>query len=960
MAADKTTKVLEVIVDNNKAVSAIAEYNQLIDEQKAKQKELAESYKTGKISQVDYQNAMAKSKEEVKAYSRSVQELSKEVQNNIKDAQEQEGSLRGLRAQLSNLTKEYDALSRAERNGDAGRAKMEEINRITTELKEAEAETQRFYRNVGNYPDVKPLETQLSDIKKQLAQLKFEGKDNTEEFAALAQQAGAMKDALADVEQQINATASDTKNLDTAVMGLTTVMGGLSLLGPMFSDGSEEAEKFNKILQKMQAIMVVLNTLRTIQNNTQKQGLLYQAAESVKLKAINLLKGLEAKATAAQTAATVKQTVAQKALNLVMKANPVLLLVTGFAALASGLAAVASAFSDTSEEAERQKKALEDSKKALEDTTKAFENQVALMEKLGKSSAQILETQIIGLNKIANLALDVADKAYAIQSSKFFLWADWEKVEEALDEANGAIGEYNDKVNEVVRAVRVWAHEGEASIFGWTEAQIQQQKLLDQQASQLRIINSLLKANKITEAEAALATIAVSEQTLKALEDLVKAETESKLEAKREIAAKELALMNQVTDAELALIQDKAIQEEKSEKERHDRAVKELKNRLATEEGLTQTQKDAINRLIEIEEQKHQQKMADLKRQRLADDLKYESDMIKLELEAIEAGTEEELKLKTELLAQERDLELQNIELTEEAKELIREKYRRKEDELRKTYNNKALQEAQELVKLEWENRLNEAANKGQSTLQLEIDAAKARLDALHQLEGESDAEFKARQLAAEKEYIDAKRDLADYEVEITQAKYEALESLVGGLTSIMNAFGEENEKMAKAAKIIALGEIAINTGKAIAAGVAQAQSVPFPANIAAIGTTVATVLANIASAISTVKSAKFATGGLVTGPGTGTSDSIPARLSNGESVINARSTAMFSPILSALNQAGGGVPFNPASSGSQEGFAFIASAVASGMKNANLSVAVDEISRVNRRVTNIKETSKV
>jgi hypothetical protein len=33
--------------------------------------------------------------------------------------------------------------------------------------------------------------------------------------------------------------------------------------------------------------------------------------------------------------------------------------------------------------------------------------------------------------------------------------------------------------------------------------------------------------------------------------------------------------------------------------------------------------------------------------------------------------------------------------------------------------------------------------------------------------------------------------------------------------------------------------------------------------------------------------------------------------LSNGESVINARSTQMFGPILSAINEAGGGVAFN-------------------------------------------------
>lgn len=51
-----------------------------------------------------------------------------------------------------------------------------------------------------------------------------------------------------------------------------------------------------------------------------------------------------------------------------------------------------------------------------------------------------------------------------------------------------------------------------------------------------------------------------------------------------------------------------------------------------------------------------------------------------------------------------------------------------------------------------------------------------------------------------------------------------------------------------------------------------------------------------------------FAAGGYVSGAGSGTSDSIPAMLSNGESVNNAETTARFAPILSALNAAGGGV----------------------------------------------------
>jgi hypothetical protein len=46
----------------------------------------------------------------------------------------------------------------------------------------------------------------------------------------------------------------------------------------------------------------------------------------------------------------------------------------------------------------------------------------------------------------------------------------------------------------------------------------------------------------------------------------------------------------------------------------------------------------------------------------------------------------------------------------------------------------------------------------------------------------------------------------------------------------------------------------------------------------------------------------RYATGGPVIGPGTGTSDSITARLSNGEYVVNARATARNLPLLNQIN----------------------------------------------------------
>jgi D-arabinose 1-dehydrogenase-like Zn-dependent alcohol dehydrogenase len=110
--------------------------------------------------------------------------------------------------------------------------------------------------------------------------------------------------------------------------------------------------------------------------------------------------------------------------------------------------------------------------------------------------------------------------------------------------------------------------------------------------------------------------------------------------------------------------------------------------------------------------------------------------------------------------------------------------------------------------------------------------------------------------------------------------------------------------------------------------------------------------MANITSAIKTVKSAKFATGGDVVGAGTGTSDSIPAMLSNGESVMTANATSMFAPLLSTFNQMGGGVPIYGQQAGSQAmGEDMLARAFAKGVANLSPVVSVEEITRVTNRV---------
>ena len=152
MANNKVEKVLDIKVNYADAIKKIAEYRAKLDKVKEAESELKKQLNEGRISREEYNKAISATKIASDEYKSTIRDIEKVVKNQIKLDHEQEGSLRGMRAELSNLTREYDALSREEReNEKVGGALAKQINDLTDELKEAEEETGRYYRNVGNY-----------------------------------------------------------------------------------------------------------------------------------------------------------------------------------------------------------------------------------------------------------------------------------------------------------------------------------------------------------------------------------------------------------------------------------------------------------------------------------------------------------------------------------------------------------------------------------------------------------------------------------------------------------------------------------------------------------------------------------------------------------------------------------------------------------------------------------------
>lgn len=113
----------------------------------------------------------------------------------------------------------------------------------------------------------------------------------------------------------------------------------------------------------------------------------------------------------------------------------------------------------------------------------------------------------------------------------------------------------------------------------------------------------------------------------------------------------------------------------------------------------------------------------------------------------------------------------------------------------------------------------------------------------------------KSRAHLKAKEAKDAKDEKKRKEQELKDAEKLAkakiaIEEAVFSIASSLIELGVKNEEQAmKFRKAVAVAQLGIDTAKAIAGAVAQAQNVPFPGNLAAIATGVATVLANIAQA---------------------------------------------------------------------------------------------------------------
>ena len=883
MAYSDQQTIVAIKVDYDKAIEGIVKYREKVEELRQKQKQLREENNDENTDAQRYaenERELIILNEKIKEYQFNIRTLSKEVQNNarieIEANEKRAGSLKDMRAQLSILTKMYDELSAEQRGSADGEKLAKQINQLSQEIKDAEAATGRFYRNVGNYENA--IQNMLGINSKWYQQLTMI-KDIT---------SGGLKQALTTTTTAVTSFGRSLLGLlaNPIVAIFAAIAAAIMAVSKAISSSEENTNQWNRLLAPLNGLLTA--ALRVIQDIV--GAILSWVNNGAKL------------------------------VGWIMTMLEKLPLIGNFLKIINDEIRESIALAD--EDAQLAKDRREMEMKNADDEVKIQK----LRKKAAADAKKDRNAQLAELKQIDDLEKGIAKRR------EEFAKRDYEHYKAQSERADNTAAD-----NDMLTQKYVAWKQAEASYYQQTT------KLAGQAATAEQALSKDIAA------------------TGKAAEETARKVQEAK--------KKEQDAIRSAEDALVKLITDSYERQRKEVELSYKRRIEDLRTRLETEENLTLAARQAINTEILAQQRLFDEEMRKLNIENLEKQVNQEKERLSLLLQAVEDDALKRRELMLRQVDAEEALQESSIarEVEDEQKralvlEALHLAMNAKRLSIEQDFEKQIEDERIRAVQRDFEARIRAHADNELEVLRQTEQMKLAILQESHRLEGESLEEWNARKLKMEDDYVDAKSALAKKEAQIEKEKVQAVGQAVGALGDLMEEAGENNTAAARLAKVLALAEIAINSGVAISAGIKQAQTTgPFPGNIAAIATTVAAIMSGITSALKAVKSAKFATGGRVVGAGTGTSDSVPAMLSNGESVITANATTLFSPVLSALNQLGGGVPIIAANPQTQLGEDMLAAAVAKGMALAPRPVvSVQEINSVQHRVEVIESIASI
>lgn len=1057
--ADNIEKIISVKFDALQAINGLKNLNGAIDTNETRLKEMAKAGEKGT-------QAYAILEQQTKSLRKQKQDLSQAVQNEIKQQNMLDGSLRSMRAQLSTLTKQYDALSKAERdNVNVGGKLKTQINAITKELKSAEEGTERYYRNVGNYKnailDTIGANTMFGSSLTNIVNIE-----------------GGFKGAMAAMGNSVKAFSASLGALLTNPVFLA--VAGIAGAGVAFkwwydyNDGLAEATRLTReftgltgkelsdLRDGIQATadtygkdyMDVLRGVDTITahwHTTQQEALdaLNKGFASGADLSGNMLSLLT------QYAPTLKDAgySVEQVLALIQQTRSGIFSEQGLEAIKQASARLRNMTTSTKDslrgigiDADEMARKLATGQMDIGDAVKQVAHQLKTVGTNSQEAGAVMSDVFGRQGKFASQemikGLEDIEMNLDIVKQRTGEWGeDMDALREKDEQLNQAVADLFDVTGQgfehTQAQAKLFVKDGLLRIVAGIQSVVKWMKNVWNSSKAVRLAFVALANVMHTAWLVSTAPMRVVIAGIKTIGDMVVALAKTFGGVKTAIKQSFGGLVDifagikNLDPDQIKRGWDIALKGGLTAVKNFTTGVQDsfstmynnvksygagIANSIAGAFNATRGWADyTFNTSDTYDVPSYSTDVQDITLDNTLNDKnknnaggnkrgganKKGGSTPSTTKASVDKKVEELKRLQEQLLKQAQEVERKAQEEQDKlTADGIRAMYQRRAQEIRAMYDvlpdteenraavnklvNANFAEMDEALK-EWAKKNKEAADKvaqqakadAQKLVQTMIDASedgsRAQLDwQLKLLQMEQEAELatiegneelkNAVRLKYAKQMVDAQKQYADAQVQIEMDKYNAIASITGSLAEALGAFGESNKELVILQRTLAVAEVLIAQAVAIANAVKKATTDPTNFTvwqmIAAIGTSVAAVTGAIASAFSALDDAKFARGGYISGAGTSTSDSIPVRVSNGESVMNANTTAMFSGLLSSLNQLGGGVPIQAQRTASSvRGEDMLARAVAKGVAMLpNPVVSVQDINRGQRQVEVMNE----
>ena len=1039
-------RILDIKVKYKDAIQSIASYKKKIDELKAAEADLKAQKKAGAITDEEYQKQMVATDSVITQYKDNIRVLRKELQNNLRQEQENEGSLKSLRAQLSNATKAYDELSKAEREGAKGQKMQEHIQDLIEELKEAEEATGRFQRSVGSYYDsmmkaaddlqnteffgfdavddtgigkVMEMGKSVEDLKVKFGALKNTALSllTNPYFLAMAGVAGVgmafkwwydynkgLMEATRLTKQFTGLTGNEMKSVrdeviavsDTFGLDFTETMQSANTMSRAFGISVSESLKIMQdgLVSGANANGEFLDTLKEYPRYFKEAGLNAEALVAISTQAtkegIFSDKGVDTikegnlrlremtTATAAaldgigisskqvqkdlqsgsKTTFQVMQEVANKLKELPLSSSAVgsaIADIFGGPGEDAGLAYI-EMLGDVELNMDKVKAKSGDIAKAQEDELNATKELQDAMASLFDYTGGGFETMKAQLSTIAKKSLTAVIKG-TIKAINYFI--DWYNESLLLRGIINAIGTGYRLMWNAIKLVcnlgiDAFKRMGSAAkgildilegivTFDLSKAQKGFKEIFDISGTIREAWHDVKNAG----AEIGNSFVDGFKNTVHGrlnhlqLVDQGDIDTSGASTGGGGNVRKTTGVWKNGTGKTGKHGKTGTAKEDKTEEERQKQQQKELQEAIAK---------------IQFE---YNEKVMDAKKRFLAgmyeNDQDYEADCEQLEKEMIARSLY--AYVAAGKMAEDKAQETQDklLDVLIKAKQTMKAQAKAVVDGINKEF------EAMEKKRNE-SNILSGGTGDDEDT-SARLERYKSFLEQKISMTSNSVEVQKELQKELHDTEIELKEDSNKKQAQLSSKQLETMAQMISTMGDGLSEFFSEQDKslhsFLKSMLTSLLDAIKIAIDAYYAQILAKEIASKSWGGVASTAALMALINAAFAGAKAAIKG--FSTGGYVQGAGTETSDSIPARLSNGESVMTAKATSMFSPILSAFNQLGGGVPIVVSGNQSNIGIDMLAAAVAKGYSMAPRPVvSVEDINKTQRRVKTIESLATI